>query len=119
MLNILPFLLDNYTKIGRIYSVNRERQKMKNKKVIKKVSRGALEQQEVKKLKQQISYALDEKLHGEERITRTELCERLETSLPQLHRLLDPNNYSITLMTLIRVAQVVGKKIEFNLVELE
>lgn len=62
---------------------------------------------------------LEGKLTGDEKISKKQLCERLQTSLPQLHRLLDPDNYSVTLFTLIRVAQVAEKKLELNLVNFE
>jgi len=92
---------------------------MARKKTYHNISRGVLEQQEIKKIKQQIAMALDNLLLGDNKISRSLLCQRLQTSLPQLHRLLDPKNYSVTLLTLVRTAQVAGKKIEFNLVDLE
>ena len=49
-------------------------------------------------------------------ITRTDMAEQLGTSRAGLLRLLDPNNTSITLLTLNKAASVLGKKIEINLV---
>jgi DNA-binding Xre family transcriptional regulator len=48
-------------------------------------------------------------------LTKVELAERLNTSRSQLDRLLDPENTTITLESLDRLARAVGKqlKIEF------
>ncbi|MEX0849300.1 MAG: helix-turn-helix domain-containing protein [Candidatus Dependentiae bacterium] len=52
-----------------------------------------------------------------EHITQTVMAKRLGTSRTGLKRLLDPTNSSITLLTLNRAADVLGKKIEINLVD--
>lgn len=52
-------------------------------------------------------------------ITRTDLAKQLKTSRSGLERLLDPENYSVTLLTLNRVASVLGKKVNINLVSTE
>lgn len=52
----------------------------------------------------------------EQRITQTEMAKKLQTSRTGLQRLLDPNNYSITLLTLGRAATVLGKQVHINLV---
>ena len=49
-------------------------------------------------------------------ITQTEMAKRLKTSRTGLQRLLDPENYSVTLLTLNRAATVLGKKVAMNLV---
>ena len=49
-------------------------------------------------------------------ITQTEMAKKLQTSRTGLQRLLDPNNYSVTLLTLNRAATVLGKKVSMNLV---
>lgn len=51
-----------------------------------------------------------------EGITQTELAKMLGTSRPALSRLLDPDNFSVTLLTLNRAACLLGKKVEINLV---
>lgn len=53
-----------------------------------------------------------------EAITQTEMARQLKTSRPGLQRLLDPENYSVTLLTLNRAAAVLGKKININLVNM-
>ncbi|MBI5039801.1 MAG: XRE family transcriptional regulator [Gammaproteobacteria bacterium] len=51
----------------------------------------------------------------EQGITKAELAKRLRTSRAQLDRLLDPDNASVTLQTIGRVAQLLGKRIVFGL----
>jgi antitoxin HicB len=44
-------------------------------------------------------------------ITKSELARRMRTSRSALDRLLDPQNPSVTLQTLERAAQALGKKL--------
>jgi predicted XRE-type DNA-binding protein len=66
----------------------------------------------VKKL---LSYQLLQAIE-DEHISKTELASRLHTSRAALDRLLDPDNDSVTLQTLKRAAEVLGKKIRLELV---
>lgn len=50
-------------------------------------------------------------------ITKTEMARQLGTSRSGLERLLDPENYSVTLLTLNKAANVLGKT--FNLVNID
>ncbi|MCB8838088.1 helix-turn-helix transcriptional regulator [Aurantimonas sp. VKM B-3413] len=52
----------------------------------------------------------------EQNITKVEMARRLETSRAQLDRLLDPDNDSVTLGTLTRAAQAVGRTLRMELV---
>ncbi len=52
-------------------------------------------------------------------ITQTDMAKQLKTSRSGLERLLDPENYSVTLLTLNRAASVLGKKVNINLVNTE
>ena len=52
----------------------------------------------------------------ENNITKTNLAKKLQTSRSQLDRILDPNNSSITLDVLERVAYAVGKKLHIEFV---
>jgi DNA-binding Xre family transcriptional regulator len=47
----------------------------------------------------------------DEGITKTELARRMRTSRSALDRLLDPQNASVTLQTLERAAQALGKRL--------
>jgi DNA-binding Xre family transcriptional regulator len=58
---------------------------------------------------------LDELMQREE-ISKTELAARMKTSRAQLDRLLDPENGSVTLDTLTRAAQAVGRHLRMELV---
>ncbi len=51
----------------------------------------------------------------EEKISKTEMAARMNTSRRQLDRLLDPNNPSVTLATLRRAANAVGRTLRVAL----
>lgn len=48
-------------------------------------------------------------------VSKTELAARMATSRSQLDRLLDPNNDEVTLSTLARAAEALGKEIRLEL----
>jgi plasmid maintenance system antidote protein VapI len=50
----------------------------------------------------------------EQGISKTELAKSMKTSRAQLDRLLDPENESVTLGTLTRAAQAVGRNCGWN-----
>jgi plasmid maintenance system antidote protein VapI len=50
----------------------------------------------------------------ENRITKSNLAKRLETSRSQLDRILDPENTAITIEVLERVAHTVGTKLQIR-----
>ena len=52
----------------------------------------------------------------QEGVTKTVIAQRMQTSRRQLDRLLDPANTSVTLATLRRAAQAVGRKLKVELV---
>jgi DNA-binding phage protein len=49
-------------------------------------------------------------------LTKSALAKRMQTSRAQLDRLLDPDNESVTLDTLTRAAQAVGRQLRLELV---
>lgn len=51
----------------------------------------------------------------EAKITKTQLAARLQTSRSQLDRLLDPDNSTVTLESLERLAHAVGKQLRVEL----
>ena len=51
-----------------------------------------------------------------EGLTKSTLAKRTQTSRAQLDRLLDPENESVTLGTLVRAAQAVGRELQLELV---
>ncbi len=71
------------------------------------------EEQAIKELlAEQIEHAM-----AEQGITRTAMAARMRTSRAALNRLLDPNNPSVTLHTLQKAAQVVGKRLRLELID--
>jgi DNA-binding Xre family transcriptional regulator len=49
-------------------------------------------------------------------LTKSSLARRMKTSRAQLDRLLDPENESVTLGTLARAAQAIGRNLRMELV---
>lgn len=66
-------------------------------------------------IKRVLARQLAELMRREE-ISKTELASRMRTSRAQLDRLLDPKNESVTLGTLARAAQAVGRHLRMELV---
>lgn len=52
-----------------------------------------------------------EQFKDEQRLSKTAMAKMLGTSRSELDRLLNPENTSVTLMTISRVAAALGKKI--------
>ena len=75
---------------------------------------GIAEEVEAGAIKKIIAYQLLEAIEKEQ-ITKTALAVQLETSRAAVNRLLDPENESVTLLTLARAASVLGKKLRFEL----
>lgn len=48
-------------------------------------------------------------------VTKSALAQRMQTSRSQLDRLLDPNNDEVTLSTLARAAEALGREIKLEL----
>ena len=65
-------------------------------------------------IKFKISHEL-EKAMSQGKITKADMAKRLKTSRTGFERLLDPDNTSITLNTMTKVARLLGKRIDFSL----
>jgi antitoxin HicB len=76
---------------------------------------GIYEEVTARAIKRVIVRQLDA-LMEDEGLTKTELAKRMKTSRAQLDRLLDPDNESVTLGTLTRAAQAVGRQLRMELV---
>jgi len=76
---------------------------------------GTYEETTERAIKRVIAFQLSEamKKNG---ISKVAMAERLKTSRSQLDRLLDPNNGNVTIGTLARAAEVVGRSIRLELV---
>ena len=79
------------------------------------VDEGIAEEVEAGAIKKIIAYQLQEAIEREQ-LTKTALATRLDTSRAAVDRLLDPYNESITLLTLKKAANVLGKKLRLELV---
>jgi antitoxin HicB len=75
---------------------------------------GILEQCRASAIKFAIAHEL-EKAMRQQNISKAEVAKRLNTSRTGVERLLDPQNTSITLNTMAKVAHLLGKRIEFAL----
>ena len=71
---------------------------------------GILEELTVKAQKRLLSLQLAD-IMKESKISKAGLAEKLHTSRSQLDRILDPDNTTVTLETLERVAHAVGKRL--------
>jgi antitoxin HicB len=66
-------------------------------------------------LKRLVSLQLRE-IIAQKKVTQTQLASRMHTSTASVRRLLDPDNASLTLVSLGKAAAVLGKKIEVRFV---
>ena len=76
---------------------------------------GILEEVNVAAIKTIIAENL-QKYMKDNLVTQVAMAKQLQTSRSGLQRLLDPENYSVTLLTLNRAASVIGKKFAINLI---
>lgn len=72
------------------------------------------EQVQAAAIKRVIAYQIAEEMK-KKNLTKTEMASRMKTSRAALERLLDPENASITLITLERAASALGKKLSVEL----
>lgn len=77
---------------------------------------GLLEQAEVVAIKRVLAFQLTQ-LMEEKRLSKAALARQLGTSRAALDRLLDPENASVTLLTLERVARTLGKRLRVDFVD--
>ena len=69
-----------------------------------------LQESEAIAIKRVIAYALEQKIK-EDNISINRLAKELETSRTAISRILDPENTSITLNTIEKIAKYLGKRI--------
>jgi len=75
---------------------------------------GVLAEAEAIAVKRVIAFQLKE-LMKEQKLSKTQLAKRMKTSRSALERLLDPDNPSVTLLTLERAAKALGKNLRIEL----
>jgi antitoxin HicB len=76
---------------------------------------GIYEEVTARAIKGLIARQLDA-LMQDQGLTKAALAKRMRTSRAQLDRLLDPENESVTLGTLTRAAQAVGRQLRMELI---
>jgi antitoxin HicB len=76
---------------------------------------GIYEEVQTTAIKRVLSMQLEDAMR-DLKLTKSEMARRMETSRPQLERLLDPDNGGVTLDTLARAAVVVGRKLRLELI---
>lgn len=74
---------------------------------------GTLEVAELAAIKKVIAEQVTKEMK-KKRISQTEMAKKLGTSRAALQRLLNPENYSVTLLTLYRTASALGKELEIK-----
>ena len=76
---------------------------------------GILEQTRAAALKEVIAWQVQQAMR-KKRISKVEMARRMNTSRAALDRLLDPGNASVTLQTLCRAANAIGRDLRVELV---
>ena len=75
-----------------------------------------LEEATARAVKRALAWQISQAMK-EQRITKAALARRMNTSRAQLDRLLDPENQSVTLRTLARAAEILGMRLQIQLVD--
>jgi antitoxin HicB len=76
---------------------------------------GTLEEVTARAIKRVIARQISA-LMKDQGVTKISLANKMQTSRSQLDRLLDPENDSVTLDTLVRAAHAVGRRLHLELV---
>ena len=74
---------------------------------------GLLQESESVAIKRVIAYALEQKMAAD-KISVNRLAKELATSRTAISRILDPENTSITLNTIEKVAKYLGKRVSIS-----
>ncbi len=78
-------------------------------------SEGKLEEFEAVAIKEVLAWQIVEAMKAQ-KLSRKRLAERMKTSRSQIRRLLDPKDGNVTITTLQRAANMVGRALRFELV---
>lgn len=76
---------------------------------------GIFDEVEAIAIKRILAWQIQE-LMQEKGLTKTEMAKQMNTSRASLDRLIDPENTSVTLNTMVNAAKAVGKKLRIELV---
>lgn len=75
---------------------------------------GILEECTQSAIKKVLSWQIEQEMK-KKKLSKSAMAKKMSTSRSSLDRLLDPDNESVTLSTLKKAAQVVGRKIRLEL----
>ena len=75
---------------------------------------GVLAEAEAIAVKRVLAFQLKELMKAQ-KLNKTQLAKRMKTSRSSLERLLDPDNPSVTLLTLERAARALGKNLRIEI----
>lgn len=76
---------------------------------------GLLEQATAVAIKRVIAFMLEKEMK-KQKLTKMKLATKMKTSRAALDRLLDPNNTSVSLKTLVNASHVLGKEMQIRFV---
>ena len=76
---------------------------------------GAREEFQAVAIKEALAFQIEQAMKSQQ-ISRRGLAERMGTSRSQISRLLDPKDGNVTLTTLQRAAEMLGRKVRLDLV---
>lgn len=75
---------------------------------------GILAEVEAKAIKTIIAMLINQELQTQH-LTKTQLAQKMHTSRAAVHRLLDPDNTSVTLNSIVKAMSVFGKKLQLSI----
>lgn len=75
---------------------------------------GIFDEVQARSLKRALTEQLEESME-DAKLTKLEMARKMATSRSQLDRVLDPENVSVQLDTLIKAARAVGKEVEIRI----
>lgn len=76
---------------------------------------GTLDTFQATAIKEVLAFQIEAAMR-EQKLSRKRLAERMGTSRSQISRLLDPSDGNVTLKTLQRAAEIVGRRVRLELV---
>jgi predicted XRE-type DNA-binding protein len=76
---------------------------------------GLLVEVEATAIKRVIAYQIEQEMN-QRGLTKTEMAKKMKTSRSSLDRLLDPQNASINLQTIIKATSILGKKLKIEFI---
>ena len=79
---------------------------------------GILDEVDEAAVKRVIAWQVEREMTAR-KLNKSQLARRMDTSRTQVDRLLDPDNTSVTLHTLYRAAEVLGKRLRVSFEEVD